>query len=103
MLTTSLLIGVVAALIALAVSAYFLPPAQLGPERSAVEDTPSMDTLMWSPGWPHDAPAHFLSLDEAHQTMQRHRGCRRGDCARKDAAWMTLVDAGHIKPRTEEW
>ncbi|WP_139347827.1 hypothetical protein [Nocardia donostiensis] len=53
---------------------------------------------MWAPGWPHEAPDQPLSITEAHQAMQRHRSCLREECARKRAAWDTLVDAGRIKP-----
>lgn len=58
--------------------------------------TPGM--RYWPDGWPHEAPEHPLSVDEAHKIMQRHRGCRTDECPRKDSAWRTLIEAGHVKP-----
>jgi hypothetical protein len=54
---------------------------------------------MWMPGWPHEVPSRPFTVDEAHQVMRSHRACKRSECRRKDAAWMTLVDAGVIHPR----
>jgi hypothetical protein len=94
MLTTSLLIGLTAAIAALATAAYFIPEAASRPAKP----NPRMDTTMWMPGWPHEAPSIPFTVSQAHHVMQRHRKCRRGKCPRKDAAWMTLVDAGRIRP-----
>lgn len=55
-------------------------------------------TTMWAQDWPHEKPDRPLSVTMAHQAMQRHCSCRREDCGRKQAAWETLVDAGHIVP-----
>ncbi|MCM6774234.1 hypothetical protein NDR87_12200 [Nocardia sp. CDC159] len=53
---------------------------------------------IWPHGWPHEAPEQPLSVSEAHRTMQRHRGCLREECPRKQAAYQTLVEAGRIRP-----
>lgn len=106
MLTTSLLIGVAAALAALAFAAFSLPAAHPKPAKNRpTQDYTPMNRDMWVPGWPHEAPpADFpFTVAQAHQVMRTHRACRRSTCPRKDAAWMTLVDAGHIRPRTEAW
>jgi len=100
MLTTSLLLGLLtAALLALAVASWFAPLRQ--PRRalsSADKDHTLMDSTMWPPGWPHNAPDRPMGTPEAHQTMQRHRNCRREECPRKNTAYTTLVAVGHIKP-----
>lgn len=57
-----------------------------------------IDPAYWPYRWPHEAPDHPLSVPEAHQAMQRHYGCDRGDCPRKSAAWHVLVEAGKIAP-----
>jgi hypothetical protein len=57
-----------------------------------------MDNTLWAIGFPHDAPDHELGVQEAHQTMQRHRGCRADECRRKAAARQTLISAGRMKP-----
>jgi hypothetical protein len=49
-------------------------------------------------GWPHEKPEQQLSITAAHLDMQRHRSCSREHCARKRAAWQTLVDARRITP-----
>jgi hypothetical protein len=95
MLTTSLLIGLAAALAAIAVAAYTLPDTGPRPARPR----PQMDSTLWMPGWPHEAPAIPFTVTQAHEVMRQHKSCRRDKCARKDAAWMVLVDAGHIHPR----
>jgi hypothetical protein len=51
-------------------------------------------------GWTHDAPLQPFTVADAHREMQRHRSCLREDCPRKQAAWRTLVGAGHIRPDT---
>ncbi|TLF82570.1 hypothetical protein [Nocardia cyriacigeorgica] len=67
--------------------------------RLAWEERQSrMEYAMWPAGFPHDAPERPMGLVEAHRTMQRHRGCRVDECARKAAAWEVLVAAGRIKP-----
>jgi hypothetical protein len=50
------------------------------------------------PAGAHSAPEHDLSVNEAHRTMQRHRGCSRDDCPRKEAAFRVLVEAGRVRP-----
>lgn len=62
------------------------------------EDARAADAGLWPFGFPHDAPDKPLTVLDAQKTMQRHRGCRREDCPRKSAAWLTLVEAGRIKP-----
>ncbi|WP_227980988.1 hypothetical protein [Nocardia spumae] len=39
-----------------------------------------------------------MSVQEAHVAMQRHRGCRRDECPRKRVAYLTLVQAGRLRP-----
>lgn len=51
-------------------------------------------------GWPHAAPDRPLSVEEAHATMQQHRGCRATECPRKETARQTLIDGGRMKPDT---
>ncbi|WP_405488335.1 hypothetical protein [Nocardia sp. NBC_00511] len=77
------------------------------PDRLSVErirerinnehNTPVLATTDPS-AWSHLAPDHELGLTEAHRTMQQHRRCVVGECARKGAAFRALVDAGRIKP-----
>ncbi|TLG03250.1 hypothetical protein FEK35_21650 [Nocardia cyriacigeorgica] len=57
-----------------------------------------MDAKLWPIGYPRDAPDKPMPVLDAHLTMQRHRSCRVGECPRKSAAWMTLVEAGRIMP-----
>ncbi|MEV5649015.1 hypothetical protein AB0L57_12260 [Nocardia sp. NPDC052254] len=57
-----------------------------------------VDGSVWPIGWPHEAPDSVMSVPEAHVAMQRHRGCRREECPRKRAAYLTLVDAGRLRP-----
>jgi hypothetical protein len=63
-----------------------------------VGDEEQFDTVYWPEQWPHEAPEQKLTIPEAHQAMQRHKGCRRDECARKGAAFNTLVAAGKIQP-----
>lgn len=51
-------------------------------------------------GWPHAAPQGRLSVEEAHLTMQQHRGCRAAECPGKASARQTLIQAGRMKPGT---
>lgn len=98
--TTPLLIGLVVALIALIIAICTMPSSRPHTAGRPIQDyTPPTDTLLWTFG--HDAPAYPMTVERAHREMQWHRGCRRSKCARKDAAYMTLVDAGHIRPRVE--
>ncbi|WP_063007442.1 hypothetical protein [Nocardia kruczakiae] len=92
MLTTSLLIGGLAAVLIGLTAAAYLMPARPRPTTSDGDDPRD-------PEYPHHAPLMLFTEDQAHREMQLHRECRRGDCARKDAAWMVLVDAGRIHPR----
>lgn|GEM_PF-5410778 len=66
-------------------------------EFRAARDAPTQ-RLRVVVGWPAAPPDHPLSLHEAHRTMQRHRGCLRENCARKQVAYQVLVEAGHIRP-----
>ncbi|MCM6777917.1 hypothetical protein NDR87_31535 [Nocardia sp. CDC159] len=67
-------------------------------ERIWAEDARAADQGMWPNGWPHEAPDGLMSIPEAHQTMQRHRGCLRTECPRKEAAYFVLLEAGRIRP-----
>jgi hypothetical protein len=67
-----------------AMSGHRSPPARHGPEISA-----------WPPAWSCSTPEQPLTIAEAHRTMQMHR---EHYCARKRAAFATLIAAGHIKP-----
>lgn len=66
--------------------------AEKGSRRSG------FDARLWPTHWPHDAPDRPFSTVEAHQVMQRHIDCTIRRCARKRAAWDTLVRAGHATP-----
>jgi hypothetical protein len=102
MLTTSILIGLVVALAAFTVLALFLPLRQPKAPTThpapADEHHPVSTTVPWPPGWPHKIPGRPFTVAEAHQAMLTHYTCDRSECPRKDAAWMTLVDAGRILP-----
>ncbi|WP_280471028.1 hypothetical protein [Nocardia cyriacigeorgica] len=63
------------------------------PKRTA----PVWDTDVWVPNWPHEEPEE-LTIEGAQHIMQAHRECSRTECARKSAAWDTLVAAGRIVP-----
>ncbi|WP_249644279.1 hypothetical protein [Nocardia sputi] len=63
----------------------------------AVDDA-LLDRSVLPHGWPHEAPDRPLSIEGAHQAMQRHASCPRDTCARKRAAHKALVEAGHIVP-----
>ncbi len=52
-------------------------------------------TGSWPPGWSCSKPDRALTVAEAHLTMQMHR---EHSCARKRAAFETLIAAGRIKP-----
>ncbi|MFE9323951.1 hypothetical protein ACIHDR_21605 [Nocardia sp. NPDC052278] len=69
-------------------------------QRIDAKDARPTDAAFWPSGWPHDAPEVPLSVNEAHMTMQRHRGCRADECPRKAAARQTLISAGRMKPDT---
>lgn len=53
---------------------------------------------MWAPNWPHEKPDKPFTTAEAHAAMQTHIDCDIWSCARKRAAWDTLVDVGAIIP-----
>lgn len=55
---------------------------------------------IWAPGWPHEAPDEPFTRREAHAAMQSHIDCDTLTCARKRAAWDTLVELGEIVPDT---
>ncbi|RDI48239.1 hypothetical protein [Nocardia mexicana] len=61
-----------------------------------VSEAPSQHLEMV--GWHHDAPHQPFTVKSAHQVMRQHKRCRREDCARKRAAWQTLVEARRITP-----
>lgn len=97
MLTTSLL---AAAIAAFGFAAYYMPASHPRPAKGRVaQDFTPMDPSMWVTNWPHEKPQVPLTAFQAHKVMQSHRECKRDECPRKDAAWMTLVDAGEIVPR----
>jgi hypothetical protein len=101
MLTTSLLIGLVAALAAFTVLALLLPlrqPKTSAHPAPADEDHPVNTTVPWPPGWPHKVPVRPFTVAEAHQAMLTHHTCDRSECPRKNAAWAVLADAGYITP-----
>ncbi|WP_216896563.1 hypothetical protein [Nocardia alni] len=52
-------------------------------------------TWSWPPGWSCSKPDRALTVAEAHLTMQMHR---EHSCARKRAAFETLITAGRITP-----
>lgn len=55
-------------------------------------------TESWQLEPDHRAPFAPLSPEQAHKYMQLHRGCTTEGCARKAAAFYTLVAAGRAKP-----
>ncbi|MGY4098956.1 hypothetical protein ACW2Q0_05235 [Nocardia sp. R16R-3T] len=67
-------------------------------QKVLAEDARNADAGMWPNGWPHEPPDQPLSVLEAHQTMQRHRGCRTDGCPRKAAAFAVLVESGKVRP-----
>lgn len=96
-------IGLGAALVvmvpAVAASMWWQVPTDPDTARARVAER-RIDNALWAAGFPHDAPDHELSVQEAHQTMQRHRRCRADECRRKAAARQTLIRAGRMKPDT---
>lgn len=54
--------------------------------------------LAMAGGTVHAAPADPLTIQQAHQAMRTHIGCRAAHCPCKYAALQTLVEAGRIKP-----
>lgn len=63
----------------------------------AAEDA-LLDRTVLVIGWPHEAPDQPLSAPEAHQAWQAHKPCKLDACARKRAAYRTLVELGDIVP-----
>ncbi|WP_157978810.1 hypothetical protein [Nocardia aurea] len=53
---------------------------------------------IWPHTWTHEAPDSPPDVDEAHREMQVHRNCRLDGCARKAAAFQTLIEAGRVVP-----
>jgi hypothetical protein len=51
--------------------------------------------VQWPQAWTCDLPTRPLTLADAHRALQLHR---EHDCARKRAAFATLVAAGRITP-----
>ncbi|WP_054816067.1 hypothetical protein [Nocardia arizonensis] len=46
----------------------------------------------------HEPPLDPLTVQQAHDVMQSHRGCGADDCPSKGAAFRALVAAGRIVP-----
>ncbi|MFC8044084.1 hypothetical protein [Nocardia sp. NPDC057353] len=70
-----------------------------GRDLSAAEPTPGADPVhATSEIWTHDAPAETFTADRAHREMQNHRDCLLNECARKAAAFQTLIEAGRVTP-----
>ncbi|MET8877355.1 hypothetical protein [Nocardia sp. NPDC004604] len=67
-------------------------------QRRVRQECSEMDAKVWPDGYPHEAPDRPMAVLEAQLTMQRHRGCRVGECPPKTAAWRVLVEAGKIAP-----
>ncbi len=65
---------------------------------SAGSGGPSVRDDVWPGPLNHCAPERQLTVAEAHRFMQLHRECDRATCARKGAAWRTLVAAKRIAP-----
>ncbi len=57
-----------------------------------------LDRTVLVTGWPHEAPDQPFSGPEAHQAWQGHTPCTLDACARKRAAYRTLVELGEIVP-----
>ncbi|NEW42816.1 hypothetical protein GV793_28445 [Nocardia cyriacigeorgica] len=61
-------------------------------------------TVVRPTAWTCDLPLAPLTVDDAHQAMRHHR---EHDCARKRAAFATLVATGRIRPdssrRSRRW
>ncbi|MCP2295820.1 hypothetical protein APR11_002238 [Nocardia amikacinitolerans] len=51
--------------------------------------------IPWPRAWTCDLPRPPLTVEHAHRAMREHR---EHDCARKRAAFATLVAAGRITP-----
>ncbi|RMI35228.1 hypothetical protein [Nocardia stercoris] len=64
----------------------------------AGQPVPSVRDDVWPGPLNHCAPERQLTVAEAHRFMQLHRECDRTLCARKGAAWRTLVAAKRIAP-----
>lgn len=92
MLTTSLQLGTGISLAA-AAAAIAIWQVMHTPIR-----TIPMDTTLWPYRWPHEPPDRPLSVPEAHQAMRQHRDCLREECPRKNAAYLALVEVGHLTP-----
>jgi hypothetical protein len=69
------------------------PPALSGHRTTAARR--GADMRSWPPGWSCSRPERSLTIAEAHLTMQMHR---EHSCARKRAAFETLIAAGRITP-----
>lgn len=67
------------------------------PDEIAAEDA-LLDRTVLVGGWPHEAPDSPLGVESAHQAWQSHAPCAMASCARKRAAYKTLVDAQRIVP-----
>ncbi|WP_040792046.1 hypothetical protein [Nocardia paucivorans] len=63
-----------------------------------IDPTAEARSGVWAPGWPHEAPEVPFDRFEAHAAMQAHIDCDVLSCARKRAAWATLVALGAIVP-----
>lgn len=93
------IISLIAALVVITIAELALPLRQprhaytTAPIHPAEDD---MDTTIWAPGWPHDAPDEPLTVTGALMAMKLHAGCPNR-CARKTAAAQALRDA-HVSP-----
>lgn len=69
-----------------------------GADPASAPSTDESVSDIWPHSWTHDAPAEPFTADEAHHEMQVHRTCRLDGCARKAAAFQTLIEAGRVTP-----
>lgn len=91
----AVLAGCVIAVIALGCVWPVDRPRRPAPARRPVRARCALRPVQWPAAWTCDLPSPPLTLDDAHRAMRLHR---EHDCARKRAAFATLVAAGHITP-----
>lgn len=96
----SLLVGVMLLATSLGRDPHSTSPARPAPGGDAafLLSTGEAASDIWPHSWTHDAPDTPLAADEAHREMQIHRSCRLDECARKAAAFQTLIEAGRVTP-----
>lgn len=79
-------------------------PAPFATATRPAESKRSVTTeIRWNTWWTHDAPPLTFTVAEAHQEMQRHRGCSAQSCPRKAAAFSALVESGRIQPDSSRY